>query len=806
MKQLNNIMRTLAVLVCGLVICTACTDGNDWEIDKSKAALFRVSDITVTPSAQTASVSWTASKGAEYYVIEVSTEALSDDIAQGDGVNSIVFGEDKSITSTPAVIKGLTKETEYYIRIKAFGGNLQSAWSYKIDSFETTEENILEEGISGSDITGTTIPVSWDMSSGLPVTHIVYEYEITSEGNVTTETVTRDLTEEEKSAGTALLTDLQAGTHYVIYIYNGEELRGMTEITTEQIISAISEENIIGGNVTLNWNSNGRVMSHYGYLKTGETEVVKEALTETELNASQVTVEGLELGTEYTFYIYNENAIYGTVQATTEQILNIEDQNVTGSAITATWTVNGKNVKYLTYQADNDENETVRDLTKEEISSGQATITGLLSLTNYTIRIYNDQDVLRGVSTAKTKEKKIDLKGKSTKNSITFTWDETEENIYSYGYAAGSEPSFGDQILSDEELRNRSVTVNNLESNTAYTFVLFDSNRNKISNPLTFTTKVDPFAGYVMKTINSGSDLTSIINDNSVIGNIAVLIPSGAEINGISKLTIPERITSLLIWGGNSEEVDLKDKPKLVVNQWDLEGSKTQIKFYNLNIDGNASYAFRLGHKLSSAPDVYVQTGTIDRFEFVSCNISNLSGGGVICMRDDGASKAHIGNIVFDDCNINDIGNYSLVHSESSASTSQVDNISVNNTTASGFTRCIIRLDQSATVNIKIDHCTFYNSDSSQKSNYWLRLDDSATPSISITNTLFGKCMMTTNAKSLAIQSENVFYTNDCTGTAGTWVTSTGTDSNGLFKNPGSGDFTVINSQYAAYGDSRWNQ
>lgn len=803
MKQLNNIMRTLAVLVCGLVICTACTDGNDWEIDKSKAALFRVSDITVTPSAQTASVSWTASKGAEYYVIEVSTEALSDDIAQGDGVNSIVFGEDKSITSTPAVIKGLTKETEYYIRIKAFGGNLQSAWSYKIDSFETTEENILEEGISGSDITGTTIPVSWDMSSGLPVTHIVYEYEITSEGNVTTETVTRDLTEEEKSAGTALLTDLQAGTHYVIYIYNNEELRGMTEATTEQIFSDINEENIIGGNVTLKWNSNGRVMSHYGYLKTGETEVVKEALTETELNASQVTVEGLELGTEYTFYIYNENAIYGTVQATTEQILNIEDQNVTGSAITATWTVNGKNVKYLTYQADNDENETVRDLTKEEISSGQATIIGLLPLTNYTIRIYNDQDVLRGVSTAKTKENKIDLSGESTKNSITFTWEETEENIYSYGYAAGSEPSTGDHVLSPEELQARSVTVEDLQSNTAYTFVLFDREGNKISNPSTFTTKVDPFTGYDVRTISSGSDFTNILNDPEASGDIAVLIPVGTTIDGTSGLTIPARITSLLIWGGDGEEVELEDdkKPTLVVQKWDIQGSKTQIKFYNLKIDGNTSYAFRLGGNEATV-------GTIESFEFVSCNISNLSSGGVICMRDAGASAAHIGNIVFDDCNIKDIGNYSLVHSEGSASTSQVDNISMSNTTASGFTRCIIRLDQSATVNVKIDHCTFYDSakDITSTSSYWLRLSNSATPSVSVTNTLFGKCEMTTSPSGLAIQSENVFYTNDCTGTAGTWVTSTGTDSNGLFKNPGSGDFTVINSQYAAYGDSRWNQ
>lgn len=801
MKQLKNITKTLAGLLCGLLACMACTDGNDWEIDASKAALFRVSNITVTPSAQTASVSWTATKGAEYYVIEVSTEPLSDEIAQGAATNSIVFGEDKSITSTPAIIKGLTKETDYYIRVKAYGGNLQSAWSYKEDSFETTEENILENGISDNDITGTTIQVSWDTSSGLPVTHLVYEYEVTSGENVTTQTVKHDLTEEEKSAGTALLTNLQAGTHYVIYIYNDEDLRGMTEATTEQIMSAISEEDIVGGNVTLHWNANGRVMSHYGYLKDGETDIVKLALDEAALNASQITVNGLELGTGYTFYIYNEDVVYGAVKATTEQILNIEDQNVTGSAITAAWTANGKNVTYLTYQADGEEKATKRELTADEISAGQATISGLHALTNYTIRIYGDHDILRGISTAKTKENKIDLSGVSSISSITFTWEDTDAEVYAYGYAAGSEPSTGDFVLTTEELQTRTVTVNGLESNTAYTFVLFDREGNKVSNPTTFTTKVNPLAGYDVRTIKSGSDFTNILNDSGISGNIAVLIPSGTSIEGISNLTIPARITSLLIWGGNGEEVELADdaKPSLRVQRWDVEGDKTQIEFYNLNIDGNGNYAFRLGENAT--------VGTIERFEFVSCNISNLSGGGLVSMRDAGASATHIRNIVFDDCNIKDIGNYSLVHSESSASTSQVDNISMNNTTAAGFTRCIIRLDQSATVNIKIDRCTFYDSNNTgNSSGYWLRISNSATPSVSVTNTLFGKCMMTTSPSGLAIQSENVFYTSDCSGTSGTWATAISTDSNGLFKAPANGDFTVTDSRYTAYGDSRWNQ
>lgn len=215
--KLKEIGKTLIVLLACMAALVACTDGNDWETDPSKAALFRVSNITVTPSAQTASVSWTATKGAEYYVVEVSTSPLTDDVPQGaDG--SIVFGEDKSITSLPATISGLTKETEYYIRVKAFGNGLQSKWAYKTTSFKTTEENILSEGIAEENITGNSIKVVWD-AAGLPVTHLVYEYQITSGDDVTTQKVTRELTATEKEAQAAVITGLTPGTSYTLYIY-----------------------------------------------------------------------------------------------------------------------------------------------------------------------------------------------------------------------------------------------------------------------------------------------------------------------------------------------------------------------------------------------------------------------------------------------------------------------------------------------------------------------------------------------------------------------------------------------------------
>ena len=64
---------------------TSCTDANDWDVDSSYDRVFSVQQdkISVSEEATSAEVSWTKVKGAENYIIELSTDSLYDEIEIG---------------------------------------------------------------------------------------------------------------------------------------------------------------------------------------------------------------------------------------------------------------------------------------------------------------------------------------------------------------------------------------------------------------------------------------------------------------------------------------------------------------------------------------------------------------------------------------------------------------------------------------------------------------------------------------------------------------------------------------------------
>ena len=106
-----------AVLGSALV---SCTDGNDWGIDSAYDRLFGVNaeKISVTAEDLTAEVTFNTVKDAEYYIIEVSTDSLYDDVAMG-GANAKVFGANKEITKSPYTLEQLVGDTRYYLRMKS---------------------------------------------------------------------------------------------------------------------------------------------------------------------------------------------------------------------------------------------------------------------------------------------------------------------------------------------------------------------------------------------------------------------------------------------------------------------------------------------------------------------------------------------------------------------------------------------------------------------------------------------------------------------------------------------------------------
>ena len=222
MKKLNYIAAG-AMLIMASFTVVSCTDGNDWDTDSSYSRLFSVSedDISVTSTATGATVKFTTISGAEYYIIEVSTNELTNDVEMG-GSGSIVFGEDKSITSSPYTISGLTPDTEYYLRMKAMSSTTtESLWSYYGDeSFTTKTEQIIED----YSYTYNSITITWE--GGASVTSVtIYD----SDGD---EVTTHTLTSSEISEGTVTIEGLDQLTTYNLVLYNGDTKRGTVDFTT----------------------------------------------------------------------------------------------------------------------------------------------------------------------------------------------------------------------------------------------------------------------------------------------------------------------------------------------------------------------------------------------------------------------------------------------------------------------------------------------------------------------------------------------------------------------------------------------
>lgn len=291
----------LSVVLSGMLF-TSCTDANDWGVDTSFDRLFgtKQSSFTVTEGAVSAEVKWDATVNTEYYIIEVSTDSLYDDIPMG-AENSIVYGEDGSIIQSPYTITGLLGETTYYLRIKSMSKDKQSNWVYLPDyKFTTDKEQILNEP-SETEITDEAVSLTWE--AGLEVTHITY----TQDGTL----VTYELSDEEKAAGKVTLMGLLAMTDYTFYIYNGEILRGEIEVTTGQSVMVESTMNNVAKNsATFSWDTSvGRLTGYYFAEGDVYPQEANHSLTDEQIASGKIELTGLEPNTTYTVAVMRDKTV-----------------------------------------------------------------------------------------------------------------------------------------------------------------------------------------------------------------------------------------------------------------------------------------------------------------------------------------------------------------------------------------------------------------------------------------------------------------------------------------------------------------
>lgn len=222
-----------AFMLLASFLGTACTDGNDWNTDKSYDRLFSVTsaNLSITAQSTNAEITWNAIPEAEYYIMEYSTDSLYDDIEMGGTSHSVVLGEDKSIVESPYTITGLQGETKYFFRMRSMSDHKkESRWTYIDDyAFETPGEQIFNS-VATADLTESTVRLTWQAEA--EVTHIdIYASEEAFEaGESALQTYT--ITADNMAAGECAISGLEAQTEYWFVIYNGTTKRGEIGATT----------------------------------------------------------------------------------------------------------------------------------------------------------------------------------------------------------------------------------------------------------------------------------------------------------------------------------------------------------------------------------------------------------------------------------------------------------------------------------------------------------------------------------------------------------------------------------------------
>lgn len=236
MKYKNLFGLALSVFALGATVAS-CTDANDWETDPTYNRMFGVNANKIslernqdTPS--TVSVTFNPIKGAEYYIVEVSTDSLYDDVPMGSGEHAIVFGQNKEFTKSPIELTGLAEETSYYMRMKTMSSTTpESHWVYYNSGASFKTLGIIYD-VPAADILEDKITLHW--IAGSEVTHIAYATTVDEQRD----SVYRELTPDEIAASSCTVTGLNSNKTYNFYIYNNGQLRGTKTVKTAKPMPA----------------------------------------------------------------------------------------------------------------------------------------------------------------------------------------------------------------------------------------------------------------------------------------------------------------------------------------------------------------------------------------------------------------------------------------------------------------------------------------------------------------------------------------------------------------------------------------
>lgn len=388
-------------------------------------------------------------------------------------------------------------------------------------------------------------------------------------------------------------------------------------------------------------------------------------------------------------------------------------------------------------------------------------------------------------------------------NAVTVNWEPGSSVTHFMVIPDGGTPQQVNITNAEKEAGKKTIT--GLSPETQYTIEIYNTESNRRGSRTIKTYSKIPDAERVVWLTNDDLAAVQTVMDSCTATSLTIVFPNSTQ-------------------EFNSASATLTINPNLkVLNLYAMPGTqKTKYKLRNFNLPATVAIdaiTFENLHLVGydAAADYILNpstnTGVIKEMSFKNCNLSDFRG----VVRTRGALT--IDNFNIDGCIVNNIKGYGLITVDSNDQP-LIDNISIKNSTFSNMEVFIQHRFRNNT-SINISDCTFYDMVNSGK--YFVDYNGTTfgpTGTYSISNCIFSKMRYVDNAGVLTYGhgsraakspvSQNNYKTFDFKFQLESWAFPaddyTG-NSDALFVNPASGDFTIKDKGFAGRstsGDPRW--
>jgi len=245
----------------------------------------------------------------------------------------------------------------------------------------------------------------------------------------------------------------------------------------------------------------------------------------------------------------------------------------------------------------------------------------------------------------------------------------------------------------------------------------------------------------------------------------------------------------------------------------DLSGAIDSVVFANVSISGLKGDGTKVSYMFNTTTSFNCNIGNVS---FVNCTIKSF-GNAVVRLQTGAAPWGIINKIFVSNCIINDIGNssgYALFHAANGgANGNTIANFEMRNSTCYNFTKGILLNTMSNAESVYVESSTF--NDMMPAGYYFMDFNTYAVAALNINNCTFGKTKDAALARGIRASAGTNIVTNNCYNTSDFFTVLFNIPglipysglSTELFKNPASGDFSIIDSKFAGKntaGDPRW--